>query len=140
MKKLFLFIVSMLFVSGLFSSPEFPTSIYNNRTKPFIFVSSDGLNKYELLTFQDSKLHSLNFINTSLVTDVMISINIEFENEQKLKTFIKDFDIGNIDNEFKKVKYYLDSCGFIPDYFYKEQKLKSVIYMINTEQSTNMLD
>ena len=136
MKKLTIFFIILFFcTSGLVAESSFPKSKTNNRINPCLFVSSDGLNLYKYIAWEDSetKKYSLTFINTSLASNIMISINIEFANEKKFDEVFKDFDISNVDMEFKKLKQRLDAKGFIPDYYYSDNKLTSVVYMINKE-------
>lgn len=122
MKKLFTLILASLFYFSIFAvAPKVPKMINYSDTDPYLYMSNDCLNMYSIkaIVNTDTKTskYQLSFINYSLVINTLISIQLTFPSEQQLDNFIKDYDLSDLENEFKKLRQSLIKNNCTPDIY-----------------------
>lgn len=117
MKKLFTILFLFSITVCMFADPKFPKySFDDDEQVPYIYVSNDCQTVYELKAiFYPSKKNAiLSFNNYSLVVPTHILITIEFSSEKKLDEYIKNIDLSDIENSFKRIRLELIKKGITP--------------------------
>ena len=107
MKKLTtLFILAILFITGLFAQSKIPFESYDDEEfEPYIFTSSDRQYSYTIrgceAPYDKAKF---SFIKWDILSDTTVSISITFDSKDIYDKFTKDFDISEIESEFTKLE------------------------------------
>ena len=118
MKKITtLFILAVIFVSGLFAQAKIPYEGWDDEVEPYYFLSSDGLYNYQIKGFVSAYNRSkLSFIKWILASNTNISISVTFDNKDIYDKFTKDFDLSEIEAEFTKLQKQVIKAGVEPQY------------------------
>lgn len=135
MKKLTTLFVLFFLAVGLFAEQVIiPKNINNSEKEPFIYINDSITNMYTVSAFVNNDFYGLEFSNTSLTSDVFISLKITFENEKKLDDFInKNFTSKmsyDIPNTFISIRNRIIDISDKKEYSINkdENKLEGVTY------------
>jgi hypothetical protein len=134
MKKLSLTFIFLFTLSTfLFSEPFYD---YKEMDE-FVYLSKDNQVSYTIKTFYNSKYFKFSFIKESMITNVITSLNIDFENEQLLQKYTKSIDMNNMEKEFEYFYQLFLKFNIKPDNFINEES-KSLIYRASMNSSNKL--
>ncbi len=112
MKKLTtLFILIFIVSTGLFANPKIP-KIENyldsldsdfTGTNYLCYMNNSCTNFYKIFAVTDTK-YTLYFSNTSLVTNINITLCMNFPSERELDNYIYELDTSDLENEFRNIR------------------------------------
>lgn len=117
MKKLTTLFILLFIGAAVFAEPKIPEYTIKEDVVPFLYVSNDCQNVYEIYTLvSDSKNPlRLNFFNKSLVIPTSIYLQIEFTSKKNYDNFIKDIDMSDLEKSFILIRQKLTKQGVTPD-------------------------
>ena len=129
MKKLTtLFILAVIFVSGLFAEPKVP----KGNIDPLYLLSNDCQSCYRIGAFSPTgKSYSFQFIKYSLLSDSLIAINITCKSEKEIDSIISNIDVSNLDFEFDKLRKKLIQLDVKPNFSIKNDIPYKEIYTLD---------
>lgn len=116
MKKLFIFILFSIFISGLFAAPKVPKydfyEYFNNPDMTeYEYTTKDGNTTYSIIGYTNMNMnfrYSIDFRKITTKPDYATRIVILFETEKQLDNFINKFNSSKIEKEFERIKKILD--------------------------------
>ncbi len=135
MKKLTTLFILVFLSVGLFANPKIPkTDNYFNtliadNNDVYSFVNDSCQNVYKIYAVVNEKEFELHFINKSYITNVEISITIDFDNEQRLDEFIKKINTSDLEGSFISLRKYIIQLDINPTNLLDENNnIKKVMY------------
>lgn len=143
MKKLStLFILIIITITGLFANPKIPKvdnyfdtlSDDYTGTNYLFYINNSGTNSYKLFAEITSKKNTLYFTNTSLITNIEISLCMIFPSEKDLDNYISNIDTSNLEIEFNSIRNTFIKYDIKPVYSTGEKnKVTKILYTAHQE-------
>lgn len=139
MKKLTTILILVFIVSaGLFANPKIPKidnyldSLDSDFTgKNYLCYMNDSCtNLYKIFAVTDKK-YTLYFSNTSLITNINITLCMLFPSEKDLDNYIYELDTSDLENEFKSIRRTIIKYNINPVYSTgKDNAISKITYTV----------
>ena len=133
MKKLTTLILASFLFAAVFAAPKVPKctwkSYFHDETDPYVYLSKDSNIEYSIIALTDIGLkidYLIRFDCTFLNQQYTKYIEIGFDTEQQLDSFIKNFNLSKIEKEFDRIVNIL-----IKENAQIVEKTNSIKYSIN---------
>ena len=138
MKKLTTLILTALLCFGLFANPKIPKidnyfkSLDPESNEVYFFLNDSCQNVYTIFAVVNEENNCLYFKNKSYITNIEISITINFNNEPDLDEFIKKINTSDLENNFNSLRKFIIQMNINPTTFLDDNNnIEKVMYFCN---------